>query len=47
VDPKIAVFAILGSINWIARWYDPERGVSSSELGDQFAELLIRGLVEC
>jgi TetR/AcrR family transcriptional regulator len=23
VDPKIAAFAILGAINWIARWYRP------------------------
>jgi len=45
VDPKIAVFAILGAINWIARWYDPERGVGGDDLGAEFAELLIRGLV--
>jgi len=24
VDPKLAVFAILGAINWIARWYAPD-----------------------
>ena len=45
VDPKVAVFAILGAINWIARWYDPERGVANGVLGDEFADLLIRGLV--
>lgn len=44
VDPKIAVFAILGSINWIARWYSPEGGAEGPALGDQFADLLIRGL---
>ncbi|MEN8374375.1 MAG: TetR/AcrR family transcriptional regulator [Gemmatimonadota bacterium] len=46
VDPKIAVFAILGAINWIARWYDPAGGIDGTELGDQFADLLIGGLVE-
>ena len=46
VDPKIAVFAILGSINWIARWYSPEGGAGGAALGDQFADLLIGGLVE-
>ncbi len=45
VDPKIAVFAILGSINWIARWYSPEGGAEGPALGDQFADLLLRGLV--
>ena len=45
VDPKIAVFAILGAINWVARWYDPDRGVRGPDLGDQFAELLLQGLV--
>jgi AcrR family transcriptional regulator len=44
VDPKIAVFAILGSINWIARWYSPEGGAEGAALGDQFADLLIGGL---
>ena len=46
VDPKIAVFAILGSINWIARWYSPHGGAEGPALGDQFADLLIRGLAE-
>lgn len=45
VDPKIAVFAILGAINWIARWYDPEGGAEGPTLGDEFADLLIGGLV--
>lgn len=45
VDSKIAVFAILGAINWIARWYDPEGGAEGSTLGDEFADLLIGGLV--
>jgi len=44
VDPKIAVFALLGAINWIARWYDPGRGADAAALGDEFADLLIRGL---
>jgi TetR/AcrR family transcriptional regulator len=45
VDAKIAVFAILGAINWIARWYRPEGTVKAPELGAQFAEQLIGGLV--
>lgn len=45
VDPKIAVFAILGAINWIARWYRPEGPMHAPELGAQFADHLIGGLM--
>lgn len=45
VDPKIAVFAILGAINWIARWYTPQGSVQPPELGAQFADTLVRGLL--
>lgn len=45
LDAKIAVFAILGAINWIARWYRQEGPVRAPELGAQFADQLIGGLV--
>jgi AcrR family transcriptional regulator len=45
VDPKLAVFAILGAINWIARWYRPEGAVDAPELGAQFADYLVGGLM--
>lgn len=44
VDPKIAAFAILGAINWIARWYQPEGAIRAPELGAQFADYLVGGL---
>ncbi len=44
VDPKVPVFAILGAINWIARWYRPEGSLHAPELGNQFADHLIHGL---
>ena len=44
VDPKIATFAILGSINWIARWYRPEGTLRADELGAEFADHLVGGL---
>jgi len=40
----MAVFAILGSINWIARWYRPEGALQADELGREFAEHLVGGL---
>jgi TetR/AcrR family transcriptional regulator len=44
LNPKIAVFAILGSINWISRWYRPEGALHAEELGREFAEHLVGGL---
>ncbi|NIM51779.1 MAG: TetR family transcriptional regulator [Gemmatimonadales bacterium] len=44
VDSKIAVFAILGAINWIARWYRPEGAIHAPELGEEFAGHLVGGL---
>jgi TetR/AcrR family transcriptional regulator len=45
VDPKIAVFAILGAINWIARWYRPGGSIRAAELGSKFADYLVGGLM--
>jgi len=44
VDSKLAAFAILGAINWIARWYQPEGPLQGAELGSQFADYLVGGL---
>jgi AcrR family transcriptional regulator len=44
VDPKIAVFVILGAVNWIARWYRPGGGFHPHGLGEAFADHLLNGL---
>lgn len=44
VDPKVAAFAILGAINWIAQWYQPDGSLQAPELGAQFADYLVGGL---
>ena len=44
VDAKVAVFVILGAINWIARWYRPEGSLHAAELGDRFTDLFLAGL---
>ena len=43
-NPKTAVFAILGAINWIARWYRPDGALHADELGTEFADHLLGGL---
>jgi TetR/AcrR family transcriptional regulator len=45
VDPKIAVFVILGAVNWIAKWYRPGGALQPRGLGEAFADHLLRGLV--
>jgi AcrR family transcriptional regulator len=44
-DPKLATFAILGSVNWIPYWFDPQGEATSVEIGEEFAEHLISGLL--
>ena len=44
VDAKIATFALLGAINWIARWYRPEGELHATELGNAFVDQILGGL---
>jgi AcrR family transcriptional regulator len=44
VDAKVATFAILGAINWIARWYRPEGELHAAELGEAFVDQILGGL---
>jgi AcrR family transcriptional regulator len=43
-DTKLLSFAILGAVNWIPRWYNPDGPSSSQEIADRFADYLIAGL---
>jgi AcrR family transcriptional regulator len=43
-DAKVAAFAALGAINWIARWYRPEGSLQADDLGEQFADLFLGGI---
>ena len=43
-DPKLLTFAVLGAANWITRWYDPRGPATSDDIGNAFADFLLRGL---
>jgi TetR/AcrR family transcriptional regulator len=43
-DEKIAVFVILGAVNWISKWYAAEGPRGSEELAEMISAQLIRGL---
>ena len=45
VDPKMAVMALLGSINWIARWYRPGGPAGAEEVTRKFIDLFMGGLL--
>lgn len=43
-DPKLAIFAVLGAINWITRWYRPGGEKSAEQIAHGITEQLLRGL---
>jgi len=44
LDPKLAALWILGSMNWVYRWFRPGGEFTARTIGEQFAEMTIRGL---
>jgi AcrR family transcriptional regulator len=44
-DPTLIGRAILGALNWTARWYRPEGKQSASAVATAFADYLVRGLL--
>jgi AcrR family transcriptional regulator len=45
LDSKIAVFTILGALNWVPEWYSPRGHYGPEEIGDRVADLLLGGLL--
>ncbi|WP_432840406.1 TetR/AcrR family transcriptional regulator [Dactylosporangium sp. CA-092794] len=43
-DQRVATFAILGMINWVAWWYSESRGPAVDALGDSLADLAVASL---
>lgn len=43
-DVAITVQAILGTINWMTRWYRPAGRLSAEQIADQFSDLFVDGL---
>jgi TetR/AcrR family transcriptional regulator len=43
-DAKLVAFAIMGAVNWIPKWFNPEGRASSEQIGEAFADFLVRGL---
>jgi len=43
-DAKLLTFALMGSVNWIPRWFNPEGPATSQQIAEAFAEYFIAGL---
>ena len=43
-DPKLAIFVILGAMNWVPKWYNPSGPRSGKEIAEALSIYLVRGL---
>jgi AcrR family transcriptional regulator len=43
-DQKLLGFALLGAVNWIPRWFNPNGSASSHQIADLFADFFVAGL---
>lgn len=43
-DPKLSIFALLGGVNWIEKWYRPEGPWSATQIAHGIADILVRGV---
>ncbi len=46
VDITVAAFSIIGSINWLSRWYNPEGKLSADEIAQQITEMAFCGVMK-
>lgn len=44
-DPALVTRAMLGAVNWSARWYRPEGAKSPAAIADSLADYLVAGVV--
>lgn len=45
IDPDMLTFAVLGAVNWCHRWFVPGGRLSGTQVGEAFADILLRGAV--
>jgi TetR/AcrR family transcriptional regulator len=43
-DPKLTVFAVLGAVNWVPKWYRPDGEWSVDEIADNLVNLFTRAI---
>jgi AcrR family transcriptional regulator len=45
LNPRVATMALFGTINWIYRWYEPDRERTASDLTRQIITIFLRGVL--
>ena len=45
LDSKIAVFTILGALNWVPEWYSSRGHYNASEIANKLADNLLQGIL--
>lgn len=44
VDVTVAAFGILGTINWLSRWYQAGGALDENEIADQIVDMILHGI---
>jgi AcrR family transcriptional regulator len=44
VDVPLAGRLVLSSLNWMHRWYKPEKGMTATQIADAYFDMIFRGL---
>jgi AcrR family transcriptional regulator len=44
IDVQVASYGLLGMLNWLYKWYNPQGRLSASEVAEQFTSLALAGL---
>ncbi len=43
-DPKLAVFALMGAINWVPKWYRDDGDWSAAEVAESLVDMILRSI---
>ncbi|CAN5605247.1 TetR/AcrR family transcriptional regulator [soil metagenome] len=44
LNPKLAIFALLGAVHWVTKWYSPEGAWTADDVAEGLIELTARSL---
>lgn len=45
LDPRTATYALVGALNWVTRWYNPDGPLTAGKIADQICTTYLNGLL--
>jgi TetR/AcrR family transcriptional regulator, cholesterol catabolism regulator len=45
LDARTSTFALLGALNWVTRWYNPDGALTAGKIADQICSTFLTGLI--